>query len=309
MDLFSLNSNEQNVLIASILGDGEITKRYPGSRRKNNSYREHFSIQQLEYRIWKSNLLPSTFYFNQSNSLLLSPSLPLLTQMFDHFYNANGDKIISPKMLELCKSPLFLTTLYLDDGSLCISANRNELKKTIYLTPHIYLHLQSLRFEDLCKLKLHISTYFGVELTTSKRPDGFGYILKTTKVSETMKFLKIVGDASKDCPSMYHKTDWGFRFQKEMERYKDSHPGYEVIASSSDRRKNYTKEECEILCQMKKEGKTDKEIALHLNRTYWSIVYKWRELRENSVTLIPSDCKTYIANGNGDGDSSGNSTR
>ncbi|MGB6407640.1 MAG: DNA endonuclease [Planococcus donghaensis] len=260
MDLFSLNSNEQNVLIASILGDGEITKRYPGSRRKNNSYREHFSIQQLEYRIWKSNLLPSTFYFNQSNSLLLSPSLPLLTQMFDHFYNANGDKIISPKMLELCKSPLFLTTLYLDDGSLCISANRNELKKTIYLTPHIYLHLQSLRFEDLCKLKLHISTYFGVELTTSKRPDGFGYILKTTKVSETMKFLKIVGDASKDCPSMYHKTDWGFRFQKEMERYKDSHPGYEVIASSSDRRKNYTKEECEILCQMKKKEKQIKKL-------------------------------------------------
>ncbi|WP_083394448.1 hypothetical protein [Planococcus donghaensis] len=153
------------------------------------------------------NLLPSTFYFNQSNSLLLSPSLPLLTQMFDHFYNSSGDKIISLTMLELCKSPLFLTTLYLDDGSLSISVSKNERKKTIYLTPHIYLYLQSFSFEDLDKLKLHITTHLAVEFNTSKRPDGFGYILKTIKVSETMKFLKIVGDASKDCPSMYHKTD------------------------------------------------------------------------------------------------------
>ncbi|ANU14801.1 hypothetical protein BBI08_13495 [Planococcus halocryophilus] len=71
MDLFSLNSNEQNVLIASILGDGEITKRYPGSRRKNNSYREHFSIQQLEYRIC---------------SLLLFTLINLILYFFPHRY-------------------------------------------------------------------------------------------------------------------------------------------------------------------------------------------------------------------------------
>ncbi len=230
--------------------------------------------------------MPSTFYFNQTNSLLLSPSLPLLTQMFDHFYNSSGDKIISLEILKLSKSPMFLTTLYLDDGSLSISVSKSDLKKTIYLTPHIYLYLQSLSLKDLRKLKLHISTHFGVEFNTSKRPDGFGCILKTTKVSETMKFLKIVGEASRDCPSMYHKTDWDFRFLKEIKRYKESHPGYEVIASSSDRRKNYTDEECKLLCKVKKEGKTDKEIAVQLNRTYWSIVYKWAELRQSNSSSI-----------------------
>ncbi|MDN3439172.1 DNA endonuclease [Planococcus sp. APC 3900] len=289
MDLHVLTSDEQNVLIASILGDGEITKRYPGSRRKNNSYREHFSIQQLDYRIWKLNLLPPTFYFNKSCSFLVSPSLPLLTQMFNHFYNSNGDKIVSLEMLKLCKSPLFLTTLFLDDGSLSISVSKNHLKKTIYLTPHIHLYLQCLSLEDLCKLKLHIHTQFSVEVNTSKRSDGFGYILKTTKVCETMKFLKIVGEVSRDCPSMYHKTDWEFRFSQEVKRYQESYPGYEVIVSSSDRKKNYTEEECEVLCKMKREGRTDKEIAAHLNRPYWSVVYKWAELRKNNSEYILPD--------------------
>jgi len=235
MELLNLSSIEQNVFIASILGDGEITKIYPSSRRKNNSYREHFSPQQLEYRKWKLNLMPSNFYLNQSNTYLLSPSLPLLTQIFSFFYNSNGDKIISEEMLKLCTSSLFLTTLYLDDGSLSISVNKNEVKKIIYLTPHIYLYLQCFSLEDLIILRNHVRSIFFIELNISKRPDGFGYILKTTKVSETMKFLKIVGIASSDCPSMFHKTDWNFRFIQETKRYEDSHPEYKVMVSSSDR--------------------------------------------------------------------------
>lgn len=279
MDLLNLSVIEQNVLIGSILGDGEITKLYPGSRRRNSSYREHFSPQQLNYRIWKHKLLPSNFYFNQKKTYLLSPSLPLLTQLFPYFYNADGNKVISSELLLLCNSPYFLSTLYLDDGSLSISVQRNDRKKYIYLTPHIYLYLQSFSKVDLIKLQSHILSIFSVEMHVSKRPDGFGNILKTTKVCETMKFLNIVQDASADCPSMYYKTNWNYRLQSEVERYRMSHPEYKVIVSSSDRHKNYTKEECELLCTLKTTGTSDKDVALILNRSYWSVVYKWKEIR------------------------------
>lgn len=280
MELFQLSVLEQNVLIASVMGDGEITKLYPGSRRRNNSYREHFSLQQLDYRIWKLNLLPSNFYFNNAQSYIVSPSLPLFTEMFPYFYNPDGNKIISDKILRLCNSPIFLATLFLDDGSLSISVQRRELKKLIYLTPHIYLYLQCYSQKDLIKLQTHIYSTFAIELKVSKRPDGFGYVLKTTKVSETLKFLEVVLAASADCPSMFYKTNWNYRFEKEIQRYKESHPEYEVIASSSERSKNYSDAECDLILLMKSQGYKDREIAEKLGRSYWSVVYKWREIRE-----------------------------
>lgn len=279
MELFQLSTIQQNVLIASVMGDGEITKIYPGSRRQNNSYREHFSPQQLDYRIWKLNLLPSNFYFNTAQSYILSPSLPLLTEMFPCFYNSNGEKFISQKILQLCSSPYFLATLFLDDGSLSISVQKNDIKKLIYLTPHIYLYLQCFSLEDLIKLQAHIYSRFFVGLKISKRPDGFGYVLKTTKVSETLKFLQIVLAVSSNCPSMFYKTDWSFRFENETQKYKESHPEYEVVASSSERSKNYSDAECNIIRTMKNDGYTDKQISEKLGRSYWSVVYKWREIR------------------------------
>ncbi len=280
MELTSLSITQQNVLIASILGDGEITKLYPGSRRKNNSYREHFSPRQLDYRKWKLNLLPSNLYFNNAHTCLLSPSLPLLTEMYTYFYNDDRNKIMADNMLQLCTTPLFLATLYMDDGSLSISVQKNHLKKIIYLTPHIYLYLQCFSHEDLLKLQQHIFITYQIELKINKRKDGFGYVLKTTKVSETLKFLHVVFSSCADCPSMFYKTNWDFRFLLEIEKYRISHPDYCVIASSSDRNKNYTEEEYSQIFHMKSLGHTDKEIAETLGRSYWSVVYKWQDLRK-----------------------------
>ena len=94
-----------------------------------------------------------------------------------------------------------------------------------------------------------------------------------------MKLLKIVGTASSDCSSMFHKTDWNFRFSQETKRYKDTHPDYIVMVRSSDRNRNYTLSKCDLLREMKLAGIPDKEIALKLNRSYCSVVYKERELR------------------------------
>jgi|SRR5690625_809127 len=48
--LEALSIVQQNILIASILGDGTLTKRSHHTRHKNSMYREHFSSKQLEYR-------------------------------------------------------------------------------------------------------------------------------------------------------------------------------------------------------------------------------------------------------------------
>lgn len=50
MRIDSLSKAQQAVLLANILADGELTKCYPNSRRKNNSYREHFGEPQGFYR-------------------------------------------------------------------------------------------------------------------------------------------------------------------------------------------------------------------------------------------------------------------
>lgn len=61
-DFLQLTPVQQNVLIASIIGDGEITKLYKNSRRKNHSYREHFGIDQEEYRRWKVSFFNDLLY-------------------------------------------------------------------------------------------------------------------------------------------------------------------------------------------------------------------------------------------------------
>ncbi len=82
-DLFESLSMEQiNILITSIMADGEI---YPGSRRKNNSYREHFSLNQLGYREWKARMIPNLFYLRSSKTYLVSKSNSLFTNFIHTF--------------------------------------------------------------------------------------------------------------------------------------------------------------------------------------------------------------------------------
>ncbi|MFD1852090.1 hypothetical protein [Oceanobacillus bengalensis] len=61
-----------NTLAASIIGDGEITKIYPNSRRKNNSYREHYGIEQMKYRKWKAQIMEGLFYITPKSNTFRS---------------------------------------------------------------------------------------------------------------------------------------------------------------------------------------------------------------------------------------------
>jgi hypothetical protein len=279
-DFLQLTPVQQNILIASIIGDGEITKLYKNSRRKNHSYREHFGIDQEEYRRWKVSFFNDLLYITRKSQCVRSPSLPLFTKLYPHFYHDDGSKHIPLSLLPYCTLPHFLSVLYMDDGSLCISSQVNRQKKRIYLTPHIYLYLQCYPPHELQQLQHHIFTHFGITFRLSKRPDGQGSILKTTSVKDTFLFLETIAPVIHDCPSMYYKTNWNERFKTEKRKWKSKFPDFDIFVSSSERVKPYSTEEIRLLKEMKQEGATIQEIGDALQRSYWSVVYKWGEIKD-----------------------------
>ncbi|MBZ9535250.1 DNA endonuclease [Cytobacillus oceanisediminis] len=279
--MHTLTDIQRNILIASIIADGEITKIYKQSRRKNHSYREHYGKDQENYRKWKISFFNGLLYLTPKSNTVHSKSLPLFTKLYSHFYDSNGIKILpSESILKTCLSPYFLAILYMDDGSLCISTRINNRKKLIYLTPHIYLYLQCYQKDELTYLQNFIKNTFNINFRLSSRKDGNGYILKTTSVKETFQFLNVINSVNLDCPSMLYKTSWDHRIQIERTKWVHKYPSYTILTTDSDRFKNYSKEEINTLIILKNEGVTINEIAKKLNRSYWSVVYKWSEIKE-----------------------------
>lgn len=278
-EFLQLTPIQQNILIASIIGDGEITKLYK-SRRKNHSYREHFSRQQEEYRKWKISFFDGLLYITHKSCCVRSPSMPLFTKLYPYFYDHNGSKHLPTSLLSYCTLPHFLSILYMDDGSLCISARVSARKKKIYLTPHIYLYLQCYSPNELELLKQHILEVFGITFRLSSRTDGQGFILKTTSVKDTFRFLEMIFPITQDCLSMHYKTNWQKRLQQEELKWKNHFPEFSIVISNSERTKPYSHEEIQRLKEMKKQGFTINEIAEALQRSYWSVVYKWKEIKK-----------------------------
>lgn len=278
----NLSSIQRNLLVGSIMGDGEITKIYPNSRRKNHSYREHYGVDQESYRIWKASFFPDLFYLTKNSQTMRSKSDPLFTELFPYFYN-NQSKQIPIKLLKYCTSPYFLTVLYLDDGSLSISKRINHRNNKIYLTPHIYLYLQNYTKDELEVLQQHILDSFQIKFKLSKRKDGHGYILKGTSTDVTYHFLNLLSPITLTCESMYYKSNWEWRLKQEEQKFLEQYPNYQVISSCTNRFKNYTAEEVGKMIFLKKNGVKDIEIAKTLCRSYWSVVYKLRELRRERL--------------------------
>jgi LAGLIDADG DNA endonuclease family len=121
-ELSQLTLVQQNILIASIIGDGEITKLYKNSRKKNHSYREQFGVEQMEYRKWKVSFFDGLLYIIKKSHCVRSSSLPLFTKLYPLFYHDDGSKHLPLSLLPYCTLPHFLSILYMDDGSLCISS-------------------------------------------------------------------------------------------------------------------------------------------------------------------------------------------
>lgn len=276
-----LTTYEKSLLLGTLLGDGHISmhkKKYPNA---NLRYGEHFSLKQLEYREWKLKQAPRIFSSIVKNNNGTSASLTsrydeLFTWLRNQLYIA-GKKSIPLHLLSECTDSVFLLALYLDDGSLCLTRSNRSNKKQIILTPHIALYLQAFHPSELNYLSQFIQETFGHQFVLSRRNDGHNYILRIQKTQEALNFLEFTKSYAIEIPSMAWKLDWEYRLSLE----KNAYPDKTVITSKP--KNDYTEEEIEFIVTSKLKGRADKEIAEALDRTYWSVVYKWQDIKNNRL--------------------------
>jgi hypothetical protein len=268
---------QEQLIFGSILGDGYLST---GARRSINCYyQEHFSPDQLEYRKWKLDYLKN-LGFSINGNYLRSPSNSYFTKLRNYFYLDNIKKL-PLNLLQRCTHPMFLASLYLDDGSLVVSNKYNSKNNMVICHPSIILYTLNLTPNENQMLANHLNSVFGTKFVVSGHPHGNRTLLKINKEKDVTHFLNIIKPVTVEIPSMYYKTC----LEKKLLLCKESlikKYGLEIKVkqSSSNRIKNYSNEEIKILIKQKKAGYTDKHIAEQLGRSYWSIVYKLSELRK-----------------------------
>lgn len=271
---------EKSLLLGTLLGDGTIARtKAKLIPKKGLQYREHFSVKQMEYREWKLNVAPRIFKGIKirktgTSAELYSEKDELFSWLWEQCY-IDRKKHIPIHLLEDCTHPVFLLALYLDDGSLSLTKSTRSQLNQVIVTPHIYLYLQAFYPEELEQLSDFIARTFNHHFVLSRRSDGHFYTLRIQKTEEAIRFLNDFSPYAYALPSMRKKLDWEYRLQ--MER--DKHPDMKVIASKA--KNDYTEDEIQFIIQAKENGMTDAKIATELNRTYWSVVYKWQDIKKN----------------------------
>lgn len=122
---------------------------------------------------------------------------------------------------------------------------------------------------------------YDINVRTTGTPSGTGYYLKTSKVTDTFDILNLFEPYIAELREFTYKLSWETRLQNEIELYKQSHPSYTIRVSIPAR--PYNDEDIALLIIWKQQGVTDKEIAQRLNRTYWSVVYKWQDMKNREA--------------------------
>lgn len=271
---------QEQLIFGSILGDGYISKG--AARSKNFYYQEHFCKQQLSYRQWKLSKLRN-LGFSINGTFLRSPSHPYITDLHPQVY-LNGEKVITEEFLSKCTHPIFLASLYLDDGTLNFSYSFNQTKNIVYCHPNIRLCTLNFTPDENELLAIHLNRTFQTSFVVSKNPDGKGSHLTINKEKDVSFFLKTISFYSKEIPSMLYKTNLDAKLQISKKKIQDKYgKTVSITLSSSVRKKPYSKDEVSKIIQMKRSGSTDQEIADELGRTYWSIVYKISEIRKSGL--------------------------
>ena len=199
----------------------------------------------------------------------------------------NKVKTLTPSFLKKCTHPLFLATLYLDDGSLIISYQYNKNTHTVYCNPSIVIYTLNLTREENNLLATHINKTFQTNFVVSGHPDSHKTLLKLNKESEITHFLETIKAYVKDIPSMQYKISLKKNIKEKTEHIQERYgKDVNIRISSSKRQRHYGEEDIAILIQMKKDGATDQMIADRLGRSYWSVVYKIKALKRNCLNNL-----------------------
>lgn len=274
---------QEQLIFGSLLGDGYISR---GAKRSINChYQEHFGENQLDYRKWKLKMLEG-LSFSINGNYLRSKSHPYFTDLRSNLYH-DGTKTLNKHFIKKCNHIIFLASLYLDDGSLVITHVYNKKKQIVYCQPSIILYSLNFSHEENALLANHLNETFGTNFVVSGHPDGKGYLLKINKEREVRFMLNLIKPHTKNIVTMLYKTDLDEKINLQSTRIKQKYgQDIKIVASSSNRMKLYSKKEINQMINMKLNKCTDQMIADQLGRSYWSVVYKLRELRKVGASTI-----------------------
>lgn len=265
---------QENIIVGSLLGDGSLALY---GRSKNAFYREHGCEKQKKYRQWKCNQLSSLNFKMDECGKLHSPSHPIYTDLYYKFYTREGIKHISKENVALLNHPIGLACLYMDDGSLVIDSSGGLNKK--YIFPRISIYTLSFSQEENLLLIDHLKKTFNIPFKLKKRPDGKKCIIEINQRNHILDFLDLVKPYVSQIPCMLYKIDLNARMEKAKEKLSKYFMNIK-IGDKPIKASNYSLMEEKILISMKRQGKTDSEIADICNRSYWSVVDKVRRLRK-----------------------------
>lgn len=271
---YSISIEQRNIIVGSILGDASLSLY---GRSKNAYFREHGCDKLIGYRRWKCEKLSTLDFKLDLSGKLHSPSHSIYTELYKKFYNEQRVKYLSKENLLLLNHPIGLACLYMDDGSLVIDSSSGKNKK--YLFPRLSLYTLCFSQYENELLQQHIYNVFGISFKLKSRPDGKQFILELNNRNGVLDFLELVKPYVLQIPCMHYKVNLHRRIivakQQQKEEDKEIVLRADPITSSS-----YSEDDEALLISMKKQGKSDNEIAQKLNRSYWGIVDKIRRLRK-----------------------------
>lgn len=275
--IYNISEIEENIIIGSLLGDGTISLY---GRSKNAYYREHGSVEQLNYRLWKYEKLKNLDFKINTNykyPKISSHCNIYFTNLYNKFY-INKIKTITEDNIKLLTHPIGLACFYMDDGTLVIDSVKRK-DNSIYIFPRISLYTLSFSENENIILKNHLENTFGIKTKIKYRKDGKKTILEINKKEDVINFIDIVKPYVSEIPCMKYKIDLEKRFKEKKSKLKEL--GYFNVNSfkSSTINNFYSKEEEYFIIKSKENGLSTKEIANILNRPYWGVVDKLRRIK------------------------------
>lgn len=274
--IYNISEIEENIIIGSLLGDGTISLY---GRSKNAYYREHGSVEQLNYRLWKYEKLKNLDFKINTNykyPKISSHCNIYFTNLYNKFY-VNRVKTITEENIKLLTHPIGLACFYMDDGTLVIDSIKRK-DNSFYIFPRISLYTLSFSKGENIILQDHLENTFGIKTKIKYRKDGKRTILEINKKEDVINFINIVKPYVSETSCMKYKIDLEERFKEKKSKLKEL--GYININSWSSNiiNNSYSKEEESFIIKSKENGISTKEIANILNRTYWGVVDKLRRM-------------------------------
>lgn len=273
-----MNQIERNIIVGSLLGDGSLDL---SGRSINARYREHGCDAQMDYRKWKAEQLKELdFKFSDRGKYgkVYSLSRERFTNLYHMFY-IDKVKTLTQENIKLLDHPIGLACLYMDDGSLVITATKR--KNSIYLSPQLTIYSLNFSKEENIILKDHIKNTFSIDFILKKRKDGKNYVLGINKQNDIIKFINIVKPYVYMIDCMKYKVDIENRLEVKKQQLQNQNADLKITIASLDVIDNsYSDKDEQLIIDMKNRGYKDKEIAETLNRPYWGTVDKIRRFRK-----------------------------